>query len=577
MRLIPWLLSLVLLCIGPSRADDLLDSLLAPSQSTPRYLPLEQAFALRWQQEGDRVQVHFTLAPGYYLYRDKLVWQAEGAQLQSPVLPEAQAHQDDFFGETWVYFDELAFTLPLTAIDAGATLTLSYQGCTQGLCYPPAQASLALTPIASSVTQLAETTPDNDTQPGAPPATDTPLARGGAMGLLLFFVLGLGLSLTPCMFPMYPILSSLLLGQQGLSPRRGAWLALLYVQGMAITYSLLGLAIASLGAGLQAQLQQPWVLWSASGLFVLLALAMFGLYQLQLPGALQGRLYQLTNRLPSGNGLGVLLMGALSALVCSPCTTAPLSGALLFVAQGGDRSYGAAALYLLSLGMGLPLLLIGAFGQRWLPRAGRWMVKVKTLFGFVLLAVPLLLLERLLPQWLIHSATLLLTLAALSYLLKGWEPPRYPRLGKSALLLSAALLGGLWLWPREEAPGLAFTQVADLPALQAALAQARQDGQPVLLDLYADWCVACRQYEEETFRDPEVQQALAPYRLLQVDVTAASAENQQLLSQLQVFGLPALLFYDATGVPVARLDGFVPPRRFVSHMETIFNQAGVVP
>ncbi|GAA4499407.1 protein-disulfide reductase DsbD [Pseudaeromonas paramecii] len=573
MRLIPWLLCLVLLCIGPSRADELLDSLLAPSQRTPQYLPVERAFALSWQQEGDRVRVHFTLAPGYYLYRDKLSWQAQGAQLQAPTLPEAQAHEDDFFGETWVYYDQLDFSLPLTAVDEGAILSLRYQGCTEGLCYPPAQASLALTPVAPSVTQLAETTPDIAPQPVPPPATpdDTPLARGGAMGLLLFFVLGLGLSLTPCMFPMYPILSSLLLGNQGLSPRRGAWLALLYVQGMAITYSLLGLAIASLGAGLQAQLQQPWVLWGASGLFVLLALAMFGLYQLQLPGPLQGRLHQLTNRLPSGHGLGVLLMGALSALVCSPCTTAPLSGALLFVAQGGDRGYGAAALYLLSLGMGLPLLLIGAFGNRWLPRAGRWMEKVKTLFGFVLLAVPLLLLERLLPDWLIHVAALLLALGAISYLLKGWEPPKYPRLGKGALLLTLALLGGLWIAPRDEAPGLPFTQVAGLSGLQAALAQARQDGQPVLLDLYADWCVACRQYEEETFRDPAVQQALASYRLLRVDVTAASAENQQLLSQLQVFGLPALLFYGEGVDPVARLDGFVPPRRFVSHMETIFN------
>ncbi|MFC3914739.1 protein-disulfide reductase DsbD [Pseudaeromonas sharmana] len=568
-------------------ADDLLNQLgVAQPAATPRFLPAEQAFAVQLQAYPDHVTVTIDIAPGYYLYRDKLSWRLQSGAAPQVTLPAGQAHADEFFGTTEVYTEVLQFDIPLPVRQGSDQLTLHYQGCTTGMCYPPRQVRISLQASQESETSGAPARPaaqdvgqatspvaaDSAAMPEA--AEDTPLtstsgtapmtaqaAQGGWRSALLFLLLGIGLAFTPCVLPMYPILSAIILGRGGLSGRRAFTLSLAYVQGMALTYTLFGLAVASVGASLQIWLQQPPVLLAFSLLFLLLALPMFGLFELQLPASLQTRLQQLAGRQQGGSLPGVLVMGALSALVCSPCTTAPLSGALLYVAQGGDWRQGALLLYLLAFGMGLPLLLLGTLGNRWLPRSGMWMVRVRQVFGFVLLAAPLLLLSRLMPAWLPPLMWSLWLLALLLFVALRCLPGGQWRLAGLALGPLLALLLGWQLWP-SPVERLPFETVQDWPQLQQRLAQAQRQGQPVMVDLYADWCSACHQFERETFSDPRVHQSLSGYLLLRADVSAPGDAQTTLLRQLQVPGLPAILFYD-DGEAQGRIDGFLNAEAFL--------------
>jgi thiol:disulfide interchange protein DsbD len=561
-------------------ADDVLNQLgLAPA--TPQFLPADRAFILSSQQQGDQLRIALDIAPGYYLYRDKLHWQVSEGQLGAVTLPPGDLHEDEFFGRTQVFHYNLDFAIPLQQIPPAATLDLTYQGCTEGMCYPPVTRTIPLQPVGSTLespTSSTEPSAVERQQPAAdnlsplPDADGTPsdrsqavLAQGGWQAVGLFLLLGFGLALTPCMLPMYPILSAIILGRGALSPGRAFALSLAYVQGMALTYTLLGLAVTSLGAGLQAWLQHPLVLGLFSLLFMLLAAAMFGAFELQLPGALQHRLQRLAGAQRSGSLPGVLLMGAISALVCSPCTTAPLSGALLYVAQSGDLWLGAQVLYALALGMGWPMLLLGTLGPRWLPKRGIWMHRVKVCFGFVLLAAPLLLLGRWLPEWLIRGGWSLLITTAIGYLLLTLLPS--PRLRIAALLLLPLLAVGSWLGlaPSTYAT-LPFTAIQSRVELQQQLQQARAQGQPVMLDLYADWCAACHQLEQETFSHPQVQQQLAHYRLLRVDLSRIDAEQRALLAELQVTGLPAIQFFGQPPRALARIDGFLDAEGFLSRL-----------
>ena len=558
-------------------ADQLLGELgLSPAK--PRHLPADQAFVLTSRQEGNQLRIALDIAEGHYLYRDKLSWQVSEGQLGEVQLPNGEPHQDEFFGQTEVFYHSLDFTIPLQRASEKSVLTLSYQGCTEGLCYPPVHKPIPLQAL-SAAGQAANAQPAVEPPaPTAQPAPTQPPARNDASDRLpgalsgswlaaagLFLLLGLGLALTPCMLPMYPILSAIILGRGALPLRRSFLLSLAYVQGMALTYTLLGLAVAAMGAGLQAWLQQPLVLAGFSLLFVGLAAAMFGAFSLQLPASWQHGLHRLAGQQAGGSLPGVFLMGAISALVCSPCTTAPLSGALLYVAQSGDRALGALLLYALALGMGLPLLLLGTLGPRWLPRRGVWMQRVKVLFGFILLAVPVLLLARILPEPLIRAAWCLLITLTLGYLLLTLCP--ISRLRRLALLLLPLLAVAGWfgLAPATHTP-LPFVAVRNLAELNQQLAAARQQGQPVMLDLYADWCVACRQFEEQTFSDAQVRQQLAHYRLLRADLSQIDDEQQALLQQLQVTGLPAIQFFGQAAEPLARIDGFLPPQLFLPRL-----------
>ncbi len=401
---------------------------------------------------------------------------------------------------------------------------------------------------------------------------------------LLFLALGVGLAFTPCVLPMYPILTSIVLGSGKLSQRRALGLSLVYVQGMALTYTLLGLVVASAGLQFQAAMQHPYVLIGLSILFVTLALSMFGVYTLQLPSGVQTWLNNLSNKQQGGSSAGVFAMGAISGLVCSPCTTAPLSGALLYVAQSGDLLTGGVALYALAMGMGIPLILVAVFGNKLLPKAGGWMDRVKTLFGFVLLAAPIFLLERILPEMWSTALWSALGIAAFGWLYHvknslefgGWKQSAVGIIAVLGLFASAQPALNYWFadsTQQAQTSEVSFIKIRNVEELQQQLALAKQAKKPVMLDFYADWCVACKEFEKYTFHDPAVAAQLKQFVLLQADVTRNQAQDIELLQAQQVLGLPTIDFWDAQGNPVsnARLTGFMQAAPFLEHIQRISN------
>lgn len=580
--LLPALFTLLLgLLFTPVQASsDLLGSLGIQASAKPAFLKVDEAFTLESEQQGNRLLLRLRIADDYYIYRHSLRFQGNDLTFSEPVLPEGTEHEDDFFGKTRVYYQEVEIPVILTEAGPQASLKISYQGCTVGLCYPP-------TTKMVEVQSLMATSGDDEATPAAPSSQQDKLAAAlGSQGFWLsiaaFFALGLGLAFTPCIFPMYPILTGIIAGAgHRLSTRRAFLLSFVYVQGMALTYTLLGLVVASAGLQFQAALQHPYVLIGLSVMFVLLALSMFGLYTLQLPSSLQTRLSGLSNRQQGGSVAGVAIMGMISGLVCSPCTTAPLSGALIYVAQSGDLWLGGAALYALSLGMGLPLLLLGTSGGKLLPKAGAWMDVIKQLFGFALLAVPILLLSRL---WSDQATTLAwlgwgLALCAYLYHHNQHQPHSIGKSLRGFVLLlamiSAVVVGKDLLLPPSGAQTSAetrapqFIRIKTLDDLKTQLTAAR--GKPVLLDLYADWCVACKEFEHKTFSDPAVRERFANMVLLQADVTANDDADVELLNGLNVLGLPTLIFFDRAGNELTgqRVTGFMGPAEFLAQLDKL--------
>ncbi|MGL5522429.1 MAG: protein-disulfide reductase DsbD [Aeromonas veronii] len=583
------LCALLMATVGssPARASgaDLLSSLGIEANAKPKFLQVDEAFQIESEQRGDQLLLTLHIADDYYLYRHSLRFKGNNLTFSEPTLPEGTEHEDDFFGKTRVYYKQVSIAVPLKEVGENATLRVRYQGCTDGLCYPPTDKLIDVAPLVTATTaSTAETA-----QSVAPVSQQDQLAaalghQGFWLSIVAFFALGLGLAFTPCVFPMYPILTGIIAGAgDRLSTGRAFLLSMVYVQGMAVTYTLLGLVVASAGLKFQAALQHPYVLIGLSVMFVLLALSMFGLYTLQLPSSLQTRLSGLSNRQQGGSVVGVAIMGMISGLVCSPCTTAPLSGALIYVAQSGDLWLGGAALYALSLGMGLPLLLLGTSGGKLLPKAGAWMNVIKQLFGFALLAVPILLLSRL---WSDQIATLAwlgweLLLCGYLYHHNQHQPHSVARSVRGFVLLlamiSAVVVGKDLLQPATPAAVTAdasqtapqFIHIKTLDDLKVQLAAAR--GTPVLLDLYADWCVACKEFEHKTFSDPTVRERFGQMVLLQADVTANDDADIELLNSLNVLGLPTLIFFDREGKELTgqRVTGFMGPIPFAKHLEMV--------
>ncbi|BBV32727.1 MULTISPECIES: protein-disulfide reductase DsbD [Citrobacter] len=560
------ILTLILLLCSTSTFAGLFD---APGRS--QFVPADRAFVFDFQQNQHDLNLSWQVKDGYYLYRKQISITPSQADIAEIKLPPGVWHEDEFYGKSEIYRKQLNIPVTVNQAATGATLTVTYQGCADaGFCYPPETKTVPLSEVSAAVGGAPATAPVTEAPEEKPqPAAQLPFSALWAL------LIGIGIAFTPCVLPMYPLISGIVLGgKQRLSTGRALLLTFIYVQGMALTYTALGLVVAAAGLQFQAALQHPYVLIGLAIIFTLLALSMFGLFTLQLPSSLQTRLTLLSNRQQGGSPGSVFAMGAIAGLICSPCTTAPLSAILLYIAQSGNMWLGGGTLYLYALGMGLPLMLITVFGNRLLPKSGPWMEHVKTAFGFVILALPVFLLERIIgDEWGVRLWSLLgVAFFSWAFITSLQAKHAWMRIVQ-IVLLAAALVSVRplqdWAFGMPHAQTqthLNFTPVASVEALNQALAQAK--GRPVMLDLYADWCVACKEFEKYTFSDPQVQQALGDTVLLQADVTANNAKDVALLKHLQVLGLPTILFFDAEGKehPEARVTGFMDAATFSAHL-----------
>ena len=611
-RLLAALCTLLLACLA----------FMPAAQADDDFLPPEQAFRFSAHMaDAHTIVINYAIADGYYMYRERFRFTAAGAKLGEPAIPPGKVKYDDTFQKNVeTYHNGVEIRIPVEA--AGPfTLSATGQGCAdKGLCYPPQEASALLTPGAGGSEpqmsivpaqgggfafpgQAAQPAPQVDTPAAAAPAPAAPAAatppsaapselsgiasllQGGRLLAIVpaFILLGLGLAFTPCVLPMVPILSSIIVGEgKHVHRTRGFVLSLAYSLGMAIVYTALGVAAGLVGEGLAAALQNPWVLSSFASLIALMSLSMFGVFQLQVPAALQTRLASASGRQSSGKLAGVFVMGAISALIVGPCVAAPLAGALVYISQTRDVVIGGAALFAMAIGMSIPLLLVGVSAGSLLPRAGMWMESVKRFFGVLMLAMALWMAAPVLPglaQMLLWAALLL---GYGFYLLRGLGKNGHwagLAVGAAFAVLGALQLVGVASGARDPlaplarftggapAQPLAFTRVKTVAQLDAALAAT--GGRTAMLDFYADWCVSCKEMEKLTFVDPAVKARLANTLLLQVDVTANDADDRAMLKRFGLFGPPGIIMFDRQGkeIPDSRVIGYQDAKKFLRSLE----------
>lgn len=533
----------------------------------PEFLTVDQAFNVQVLSEKP-LTIGIEIQPGYYLYQHAFKLTPASALNRPIEYPPAESHVDEFFGESQVYRNYVELTYSL---NAGVNeVTFHYQGCADaGLCYPPETRTIGVQSDTNEPIKAASNPTENNQVEQVDLAT-----------LGLFFLLGIGLAFTPCVFPMYPIISATVVGDKPKTLKNLVFLAFIYVQGMAITYSLLGLIVASMGMQFQAYFQHPAIIATLAIAFAIFAMSMLDIINLQLPSGWQSRLDQISRNQSGGRIAGVFSIGVISGLVASPCTTAPLSGALLFVAQTGEWLSGAILLYALSLGMGLPLIVFAASGGRLLPKAGAWMNIIKHLLGWLLLAAVVFLLERLFNDTVSFFLWLTYFVGLAVYMGRHINDLKHP-LSRTLLYLlvtATAVAGSYWqvdkYYSVKQTHGF-FTQVETRAALEQQLNNAHQSQQWVMVDLYADWCVACKEFEQYTFSRRSVQSALSEFKKLQIDVTANTAEHKQLLSDYQVLGLPTLLFFSPNGEELKqwRVTGFLDEDAFNEHLQKMKDTA----
>lgn len=574
------------------------------------FLPPEEAFkSAASMKDAQTLSVNYAIAPDYYLYRNKLkfsVTSPAGVTAGTPDTPTPDVKEDPNFGRTEVYHHDFTAGIPLSrALGAGEKLTveISYQGCSEkGICYPPIDKSftLAATGGASagaSTAKLTAAPTEEKADVGDAASIERTLKGGGLwVAIAAFFGFGLALSLTPCVFPMIPILSGIIAGQKHVTRTSGFMLSLAYVLGMAITYAIVGVIAAQSGTLLSNALQNPIALGIGAAIFVALALSMFGFYDLQLPSALQSKLTDTSNKLHGGHFTGVFGMGALSALIVGPCVAPPLAAALAYIAQTGDSLKGGLSLFFLALGMGVPLLAVGLSAGTLLPKAGAWMNGVKYFFGVAMLGVAIWLISPFLPSWvhmglwaalLIISAVYLHALDPLPQHAHGW-PRFWKGIGVVSLIAGLGLLLGALGGSRDilqplavyqgalagpvsgqpaAAHGLAFEKVKNVAELDRRLAEAKAAGKSVMLDFYADWCVSCKEMEKLTFSDAKVQSRLANTVLLQADVTGNTDNDKALLKRFGLFGPPGIIFWSSSGEQAAhKVIGYEAADKFLSSL-----------
>ncbi len=587
------LLLILLLCAVPMAHADFLSF----GSKKPSFLPADKAFALEVHAIDQHTLIaSFNVTPSYYLYRNKTEFSIPGSKTRivRVDMPKGEIKHDPNFGMLEVYHQSFQAEIALENADITKPLVLNaiYQGCSDnGLCYPPIEKTISVD-LAQTVSTAAAPLTPLSVASGNETSQIAKLFKNGSFWLIVSFFFGAGLllSLTPCVFPMIPILSGIIVGRGHKITHVHAFiLSLAYVLGMAITYAIAGVAAGYSGNLISSALQTPWVLGGFAAIFVLLSLAMFGLYELQLPTALQSKLSDTSNKLHGGHLSGVFAMGALSAVIMGPCVAAPLAGALLYISQTHDAVLGGTALFVLALGMGAPLLLIGTSAGALLPKAGAWMEAVKRFFGVMMLAMAIWIVSSVIPLsvqmllWaalLIFSAIFLHALDPLPHTALGWH-----KFGKGvgifALLLGVAFLIGALSGARDilrplgnigrataEAPAnLQFDRIKTGADLDARIAQAK--GRTVMLDFYADWCVSCKEMERLTFSDAGVQSKLKNAVLLQADVTANDAADKALLQRFQIFGPPATLFFAADGKEQAdfRVTGYQDAPQFLQSLK----------
>ena len=587
----------------------------AAARAEAEFLEPEKAFVFSAEMVApDMLEMRYRVAPGYYMYRERFgitISPIGAATLGEAVYPKGEVKYDPTFEKDMeVFHQDVRIRVPIAVGGQPFTLTLTGQGCADaGLCYPPMDSNVKLTPVEGgyALAGPAGAAPAEAGSGGLSAlvnAGDTGLADAlGGLGWAktagVFLVLGLLLAFTPCVLPMIPILSSIVVGgsaQARPSRKRGLALAATYVLGMSVVYTALGVAAGLSGAGLAAWLQTPWILSLFAALLAVLALAMFDAFTFQMPSGIQARLSERASRIPGGRYTGALLMGALSALIVGPCVAAPLAGALLYISQTGDVVLGGSALFAMAWGMGVPLLIVGASSGALLPKAGPWMDGVKRLFGMLLLATAWWMLIPVVPTWVqmtgwaFLAAVSAVMLRAFDALPQGAGAGRMFGKGLGLLLALAAaawLVGaasggrdvlqplshlaarpGATVAAAEAGGEVRFMRVRNNAELDAVLAQSRQ---PVMLDFYADWCVSCREMERFTFTDPGVAQRMAGMVLVQADVTANNADDRALLKRFRLFGPPGIMFFEPGGkeLPDARVVGFQDAKRFTESLDKV--------
>lgn len=589
---------------------------LGVNEQMDEFLPHEKAFAFGAEViDGNLILLNWEIAEGYYLYRDKFefsIEEGEGVKLGKPKYPKGKMIEDETFGKMVVFFKNVGVKIPLDRSKAEATdlsLRIKYQGCADaGFCYPPITTTTLLKLPEGKVSQEGASQTVSQAQTATIPAVkseqdsiaDSLANDGFFMIVLTFFGFGLLLAFTPCVFPMIPILSSIIVGQgEKVTTRHAFSMSLVYVLAMALTYTVAGIIAGLFGANLQVAFQNPWVLGTFSVVFVLLALSMFGFYELQLPSALQSKLTEISNKQKGGTMAGVAIMGFLSALIVGPCVAAPLMGALIYIGQTGDAVLGGVALFALSMGMGAPLIAIGTSAGKLMPKAGPWMDSIKAVFGVMLLAVAIWMLERIIPApvamllWallLIISGVFMGALLQMESTVSGWR-----KLWKGVGIV-LVIYGGLLLVgvasnatdPLQPLRGLnfgggsvagvgqnkiEFKKIKSVEDLTRELNAAKAQNKPVMLDFYADWCISCKEMERYTFSKPNVIAEMSKGVLLKADVTLNDDIDKALLKKFRLIGPPSMIFWDRSGNELKnmRLVGFVEAEPFAEHVRKAFN------
>lgn len=547
-----------------------------------KFLKPEEAFIPSLTQDNDRVKIIFEIADSYYLYQEKLKVAPRNCTIKKVTVPEGIPHDDEYMGQSHIYFNKVEIEAELLSTSPLPQLLVTYQGCTEGLCYPPRTTTLNIRKITAptprnqsdtdtAISELPKDSVQNATSfesTGSNYGTDDASEiyekirnSGFIAGVLIFFVLGLLMSLTPCMFPMYPIWSAIIIGGHKKNFVTAFWYSFLYIQGMALTYMLLGFGIAFAGTKLHAVIQHPIMLICLSLIFIVLAASMFGLFELPLPEKIVQKLQGLSDKQKGGTLAGVFAMGVLSAVIASPCTTAPLAGALMFIMQDGSLIKGGLYLYIMALGMGTPLFIVGLFGQKCLPRTGNWTVIIKVICGFLLLSVPLILLQRYLSAGTLTALSILLVTAMIAYLAHA-----LPKTHKKVFTGMTALAGIVlafagWLMTDTEPQPQIFSEIRTPAEFHEIL----KKNQTVILDFRADWCRTCIMYEKTTFQDPRVRETLLKATPVFADITDETAPAHQLLDEYEVTGVPTILIFK-DGKLSGRITGYKNATDFLTEI-----------